>query len=74
MKAMEWLERGFCFLRFYLFIFREGKGREKEREINIHVWLPLVHPYQEPGPQPRHVPQLGIKSATLWFTGPCTIY
>ena len=32
------------FLRFYLFIFREGGGREKERERNINVWLPLVHP------------------------------
>ena len=29
--------------RFYLFIFR-GEGREKEREGNINVWLPLVHP------------------------------
>ena len=28
--------------RFYLFIFR-GE-REKERERNINVWLPLVHP------------------------------
>ena len=32
----------FFFLRFYWFIFREGEGREKER--NIKVWLPLVHP------------------------------
>ena len=29
--------------RFYLLIFR-GEGREKEREGNINVWLPLVHP------------------------------
>ena len=28
---------------FYLFTFRE-KGREKERERNINVWLPLMHP------------------------------
>ena len=25
-------------------------------------------PYWGPGPQPRHVPQLGIEPATLWFT------
>ena len=31
----------YFFLRFYLFIDR-GKGREKERERNINVWLPLV--------------------------------
>ena len=27
----------------YLFLER-GEGREKEREINIRVWLPLMHP------------------------------
>ena len=31
----------FFLFRFYLFIFREGKG---ERVRNIHVWLPLTHP------------------------------
>ena len=29
------------FFRFYLFILREGMG---EREGNINVWLPLMHP------------------------------
>ena len=34
----------FLFLKiFYLFIFRERGGREKERERNINVWLPLEH-------------------------------
>ena len=33
----------FFFLRLYLFIFRE-RGREAERERNIDVWLPLLHP------------------------------
>ena len=32
----------FFFLRFYLFLER-GEGREKERERNIDVWLPLAH-------------------------------
>ena len=32
------------FLRFYLFIYREREGREKEQEGNINVWLPLTHP------------------------------
>ena len=31
------------FKRFYLFLER-GKGREKERERNIYVWLPLACP------------------------------
>ena len=29
---------------FYLFIFREGEGREQERERNISVWVPLACP------------------------------
>ena len=33
----------FFFLRFYLFLER-GERREKERERNISVWLPLKHP------------------------------
>ena len=43
------------------------EGREKERERNIKVWLPVHGPYWGPGPQPRHVPWLAIKPATLWF-------
>ena len=27
-----------------------------------------------PGPQPRHVPWLGIEPATLWFSGLCSIH
>ena len=38
----------FCFVlvfwRFYLFVERGG-GREKERERNINVWLPLTCPF-----------------------------
>ena len=30
--------------RFYLFIFREGVGREKESERNTNVWLSVVCP------------------------------
>ena len=33
----------FFFERFYFFLDR-GEGREKERERNINVWLPLIHP------------------------------
>ena len=35
----------------------------------------LLHaPYWRPGPQPRHVPWLGIKPVTLWFTGQHSIH
>ena len=59
------LETLFFSLRLCLFIFSE---REKEGERNINVWLTLTHPWG-PGPQTRHVPWLGIKPVTLWFTG-----
>ena len=49
----------------YLFLGRRG-GREKERERNINVKLPLSCPL--PGLQPRHVSWLGIEPVTLWFT------
>ena len=31
-------------------------------------------PYWGPGPQPRHVPWLGIEPATLWFTGQHSVH
>ena len=54
--------------KIYLPIFRQ-KGRERDWERNVNVWLPLTHPHWEPGPQPRNVPWLGIKPVTLWFAG-----
>ena len=44
--------------------FREGSG---VRETLIS-WLSYT-PNWVPGPQPRHVPWLGIEPATFWFTG-----
>ena len=32
------------FKRFYYFFFRDGEGREKKRERNINVCLPLEYP------------------------------
>ena len=55
---------------------REGE-REKDkhqcvRETSIHG---LSHiPNQEPGPQPRHVPQLGTELVTFWFAGWCSVH
>ena len=40
--------------RVYLFLER-GEGTEKERERNVNVWLPLVHPLLETWPAtPAH--------------------
>ena len=61
------------FKRFYLF-FRE-RGRKGEREGKKHQCVVASHapPYWGPGPQPRHVPWLGIGPATLCFADPCSI-
>ena len=61
----------------YLFQ-REGKG-ERKRGRESSMWETLVGcvscaPNQGPGPQPRHVPWLGIKPATFWFTGQRSIH
>ena len=32
----------YFFQRFYLFIYKEREGRKKERERNVNVWLPLT--------------------------------
>ena len=54
---------------FYLFIFREGKGgRKKGREISMCVCL-SHGPHWGTGPQPRHVPPLGIEAARAQSTG-----
>ena len=54
------------FLRFYLFLEREGK--EKERDRNINVWLLLTcPPTGDLACNPGTCPRLGIKLLTLWF-------
>ena len=57
----------FCFN--ISFIFREGEGgRKREGETSMCGCLSHT-PHWEPGPQPRHVPWLGIEPATHWLTG-----
>ena len=59
---------------FLINLFREGKGgRKRGRETSMGGCL-LHAPYWGPGPQPRHVPWLGIKMETLWFAGGCSIH
>ena len=67
---------------FFQFIYLWQEGREGEGEEEKHLcarntshWLVasrLSHgPNWGPGPQPRHVPWLGIVPVTLQFTGQC---
>ena len=57
----------------YLFLEREKEGRRKGRETSMCGCLSHA-PNWAPGPQPRHVPWLGIEPATLWFTGRHSIH
>ena len=60
---------GLIFFKDFIYLFLEkGEGREKERETSMCGCLSCT-PNWGPGPQPRHVPCLGIELATLWFTG-----
>ena len=62
----QFLDFFLSFLKIFIYLFLErDEGREKEKERNINVWLPLMRPLLGPGPQPRHVPWLGIQLATL---------
>ena len=47
------------------------RGREEESEVEKHqcVVASLMPPYWGLGPQPRHMPWLGIEPVTLWFAG-----
>ena len=45
------------FFKDFIYLFLEtGEGREKERERNISVWLPLMHPQWGPGHNPGMCP------------------
>ena len=58
----------------YLLFRQRGKGgRKRGRETSMRVCLSCT-PYWGPGLQPRHVPPLGIKPVTLWFSGPCSTH
>ena len=53
----------------FIYLFLE-RGREGEREGETLMCGCLTcAPYYGPGPQPQHMPWLGIERATLWFTG-----
>ena len=56
------------FFNFIYLLLERGDGEEKERETSICGCLSQA-PYWGPGLQLMHVPWLGIKPATLWFTG-----
>ena len=61
------------YFRFYLFIFREGKGG-REGEKHHCVVASHVPPTGGPGLLPRHAPWLGIQPASLWIAGQWSIH
>ena len=59
---------GFFLKQFYLLIFREGKGgRKRWRETSMCGCL--LFPTGDPACSPGMCLRLGIKPATIWFTG-----
>ena len=58
----------FFFFKDFIYLFLErGKEGKREREKYQHVVASHVAPHWGPGPQPRHVPWLGIEPATPGF-------
>ena len=64
----------FFFLDFIYLFLESREGREKERERNINVWLPLVHPLLGTWVATQACALLGIKLVTLWFLGQHSIH
>ena len=65
----------FCifFLDFIYLFLERVEGRMTGRETPMCGCLSCTL-YRGPGPQPRHVPWLGMELATLWFTGRHSIH
>ena len=70
-QNLEFIYKKLCIYSFFkkkiLFIFRE-RGREKERERNISVWLPLLCPLLGTWPATQACALTGNRTGDLWFT------
>ena len=63
------------FLKDFIYLFLErGKGRKKERERNISVWLPLMLPSLGTWPITQTCAPTGNQTRELWFTGRLSIH
>ena len=63
------------FLKDFIYLFLErGEGWEKVRERNTNVWLPFMRPLLGTWPATQAYAWLGIKPATFWFAGWCSIH
>ena len=58
----------FLFKDFIYLFLERGEGQKRGIETSM-CGCPLHTPYWGPNLQPKHVPLLGIKPATLWFAG-----
>ena len=49
--------KSFIFKKYFIYLFLErGEAKEKEKERNISVWLPLTYPQLGTWPAAKHVP------------------
>ena len=64
------MEYSQSFKKDFIYLFLErGDGREKERERNINMWLPLIRPLLGTWCTTHTCAQMGIELETLWFPG-----
>ena len=63
----------FLMILFILFLDR-GEGRVKDRERNINVWLPLLHPLLGTWPEIQACALTGNQTIDLWVLGQCSIH
>ena len=66
----------FYFFLDYLFIFREKgrEGKEKERERNINVWLPLARPLLGTWPATQACALTGNRTHDLLVCSPLSTH
>ena len=61
----------FFFFKDFIYLFLDkGEGREKERERNIAVWLPLTHPLLGTWPTTQACPLTGNQTRVPLFYSP----
>ena len=56
-----------------LFTLERGERKEKERERNIPVRLPLARPLLGTWPATQACALMGVGPKTLWFAGLCSV-
>ena len=64
-----------CFFKDFIYPFlQRGEGKEKERERNINVWLPLMCPLLGTWPTTQACGPTGNQTGNPLIHSPCSIH